>query len=744
MVEKRIVKKWTYKDDEENTIILQKELNLSKELSHLLVNRGYNNVEAAKKFLYSNLTELHNPFLFKEMAIAVARVEKAIERKENIVIYGDSDVDGVTATALMYRYLERRTKNISTYTSSNEGYGLNTNVIKRLSDEKVSLIISVDCGITNFEEAELLSELGIDFIIIDHHESQNNHPKATAIIDAKLPSSNYPFRDLAGVGTALKFITACFIANLPEFPKHLVAIDVETTGLNSSSDEIIEIAAAYFHYGQPGETFSTLVSANKPLPAEITKLTGISSKDLENAMNLSDAMKQWHNFIGDSPLLGHNISFDLSFLKRALKKTLKINLKNKSYDTLPLSRTIFPQLTNHKLGTIKEFLQLADYGQHRALADAQYAGQIFFIATEKSLNSKIKKFINYFLDLVTLGTIADVVPLVGENRILAKYGLKKIRSSPSNGLRMLVQRQVQNSQELTSRDISWGIAPIINAAGRAGKGNIALELFTSKNKSDIRKLLDKLKEFYGIQKGKVVEMYEAFLQELPPKHELFQERIICIYKPGFDPGITGVVANRFLGNFNKPAFIITSSEGKATGSARSSKDINVKEILELCEDYFIQFGGHKHAAGFSLQEDKIEPFINYLKIVVNTHIEKVTLLPQLTIDCKLSPSNLNFSLLDDISLLEPFGEANPAPIFSINNIIPLDISSFGVEGKHLKLIIDSNDEPLTAIGWNLGNLADELWESGKKLNIAFLLEKNTWRHRTSLRLIIQDILPSST
>lgn len=736
---------WHYKEgNQEIEQKLMKRYSISKLLARLLVNRGFDESPLLDNYLRPALSQLHNSFLFDEMVEAVERVRLAIKQGEKIMIYGDSDVDGVTAASVLYRYLSRKSKNVTTYISGDEGYGLKNQKVLEALQDGVKLIISVDCGITNTEEADFIQSLGMDLIIIDHHESQDNLPKALAIIDAKVPNSSYPFRDLAGVGAALKFVTACFFAQLDEYPNDAVAIDIETTGLSADDAEIIELGAVRFRYGVPREKFSIFIRPAKAIPLEITALTGISDSDVASGQSLEEALEGFLDFIGERPIIGHNIQFDLAFINKALSRLKRGKIKNKIHDSLTLSRKTYPQLKSHKLETLIEFHQLHPEGVHRAYDDALTSGKIYFITLIHTLQPKLDRFTLYFLDLVALGTVADVVPLINENRIFTRFGLHRLGQSPSIGLRMILDENKSASGDISSRDIAWGTAPMLNAAGRIGKGQLSYELLTSSDKKKARQLVSYLQDLNKLQKANVQKMYQMFLNQIEEKVDLTHDKVICLYHAACETGITGVVANKVLHSIGRPTVIITSDDEKAIGSARAFDNIDLIKILDGCKEYLNQFGGHKHAAGFSLDIDAVGPFQKRILELTGELLRDEDLVPRVSIDCELTAGEIDNFLLEELAVLEPFGEANPYPLFSLKELIPLDISSFGPDDRHLRLIIDGGKDTLTAIGWNKGYMGKKLIESALPLDIAFVIEKNIWRNRVTIQLIIEHIKISNS
>ncbi len=319
-----IPKKWIVKQSDINlaTEIFNR-LNISKVISSVLVNRGIKNIKEADVFLNPNFFDLKNPFLLCGMEEAIKRLRKAIEKNEKILIYGDRDVDGVTAVSIVYSTLRSVGVTPLWFVPSEEGYGLHKNIIEEYAKEGITLIITVDCGISNPEEISYAKKIGVDVIVTDHHEPPGNLPQdAVAIINPKIKENKCGFSELAGCVVALKFAQALMMSYENYYDKDMVIVDVETTGLHPVFDEIVEIAAIKIRNFVIKDTFHSLIKPNKMIPERIIQIHGITNEMCENAPSPEKVIKKFVEFVGDSPIIAHNASFDIGFIRNYVKKFL--------------------------------------------------------------------------------------------------------------------------------------------------------------------------------------------------------------------------------------------------------------------------------------------------------------------------------------------------------------------------------------------------------------------------------------
>ena len=559
--------RWTLKTAPNLSLVdeLSEVLSIDKVLSSLLIQRGVQTFDQAKKFFRPSLDDLHDPFLLKDMDIAVSRIEKAIANNENILIYGDYDVDGTTAVSLVSSYLKTITNHIATYIPDryDEGYGISTQGIDFAADHNFSLIIALDCGIKAIKKVNYASQKNIDFIICDHHKPGNKLPKAVAVLNAKREDCSYPFDELCGCGVGFKLIQA---------------------------------------------------------------------------------------------------------------------------------------LASKRGQTLEDLTQ--------------------------------------YLDLVATAIAADIVPITGENRILTYFGLQVINSNPRNGIKAIIQGV--KKKILTITDVVFIIAPRINAAGRMKHGNYAVELLTEMDYEAALNFATSIEKF-NLERKEIDKKitYEA-LQQIKSANE--EEKFsTVVYSEDWHKGVIGIVASRLIESYYRPTLVFTKSGDKLAASARSVKGFDVYEALEQCSEHLEQFGGHKYAAGLTLNPDQYIPFKEKFEAVVKKTIDKELLIPEITIDSPLELSDITPKFFRILKQMGPFGPKNMKPVFTTNSVRDNGYGKrVGADKSHLKLnIINGADQKTyNAIGFGLG---DKIASTQNDFDIAYNLDENEWNGNTSIQLLIKDI-----
>ncbi|MBR4110077.1 MAG: single-stranded-DNA-specific exonuclease RecJ [Clostridia bacterium] len=561
-----MTKKWeTYSVDSKIIEEIALKNNISLLLARILVNRGIDTDEKIKKFLYPSLDDLYDPYMLNDMEVAVKRINQAIEQKEKITIYGDYDVDGITCITILKRFLDENGIIVDYYLPNRleEGYGLNNNALQKIKDRGTTLLITVDCGISAYDEIEFAKSLGIDVIVTDHHECPAVLPNTFAVIDPKRPDSTYPFNSLAGVGVTFKLIHA--------------------------------------------------LSINMNLPSE-------------------------------------------SYLK--------------------------------------------------------------------------------YLDIVCLGTVADIVPLVDENRVIVKYGLEYIKKTKNIGLKALIN--ISGYSEIDSSAISFGLAPRINACGRMGEADIAVEMLLTSDESiamDIaNKLQEKNKERQEVEKGIMADAV-AKIEEA----KMYNDNAIVVGSDKWYHGVIGIVASKITELYYKPSILVCFDDEIGKGSGRSIDGFDLHEALNAASEHLQKFGGHEMAIGLSVEKNKFNDFKDCIIKYAN---EKITeeFLPVIKIDAEVSTKEVSGKTIQDLRLLEPYGENNMPPIFMYKNIKVDSIRTLSND-KHLKLNVKDGNIVFDAIAFNMGDKKDSI-RMGDKVDILFHLEINKFNGRETIQLNVKDIKKS--
>ena len=560
-------KKWQlYEINEEEVEKIENEYKINKLLATILVNRNIKEPKDIRLFLKPTREDFHDPYLIKDMEIAVQRIIKAINNKEKVTIYGDYDVDGITSITVLKSFLSDIGLECKSYIPDRleEGYGLNKNAIDSILKKGCDLMITVDCGISGNEEIDYANSLGIETIVTDHHEPGDKLPNAIAVIDNKRKDSTYPFRELAGVGVVFKLIQA----------------------------------------------------------------------------------------------LG-----------------IKLGLKEETY---------------------------------------------------------LK-----YLDIVCLGTISDIVPLVDENRVIAKLGLMLVQQTRNIGLRSIINSS--GYKKVDSTTISFGVAPRVNACGRMGMAEEALNLFLSKNINEVNELTKRLNEHNSLRQSIEKKIFEEVLKQIE-ENDLDKHKVIVLGGKNWHHGVIGIVSSKVTEMYFKPSILLSFEEdGIGKGSGRSIPGFDLHEALTKCGQTIEKFGGHSMAIGITLKKDKFEEFKNkFEQIAIDEHIERIV--PIIKIDAKINLDDINKEMVESLKQLEPFGEANKMPIFLFKNLKIDSIRALS-EGKHLKLTLKDNNNIINAIGFNIGKLADE-YRIGDKIDVVGTLEINTFNGVDNLQINIKDIMKS--
>ena len=532
---------------------------MSPILCSLLLKRGITTAAEARNFFRPKLSNLHDPFLMNDMDIAVRRLNKALGKKERILVYGDYDVDGTTAVALVYKFLQQFSSNIDYYIPdrNEDGYGISKRGVDYAYSTGVKLIIVLDCGIKAIDEIAYAKSLGIDFIVCDHHVPDEELPCAVAVLNPKRTDSTYPYPHLSGCGVGFKFMQAFAIDN-----------------------------------GIPAEQLYTL------------------------------------------------------------------------------------------------------------------------------------------LDLVAVSIASDLVPIMGENRILAFHGIKQINHSPSVGLKAIIQVCGLADKEISINDIIFKIGPRINASGRIQQGKVAVDLLIENNLRAALEMSRQINEFNETRKELDKSMTEEANTIVEGLESFDEQRAIVIFNADWHRGVIGIVASRLTEVYHRPAVVITCTGDVATGSARSVTGFDVYKAMESCRDLLENFGGHTYAAGFSLKVENVEAFAQRFKDYVSENILPEQTDPVIEIDAELDFHQITRRFFNDMKKFAPHGPDNPKPVFCTYNVC--DYGTSKVVGRHqehikLELVDNKSNTILNGIAFGQSRQAKYI-KSKQSFDICYTLEDNTYKH----------------
>jgi len=549
---------------------LSKKLDIPPLVAQLLIKRGITDSQEGERFLSPLLQHLHDPFLMKDMDKAVDRVVQALKNRDKITIYGDYDVDGITACTLLMDFLCSLGAQTSYYIPHRlkEGYGLNADALKKIAAQGTSLLITVDCGVSDREEIELAQQLGIDTIVVDHHEPPPLTSPAYAVLDPLQPDCHFPFKGLAGVGVAFHLVIAL-------------------------------------------------------------------------RRRLRDA-GFWHN------------------------------------------------------------------------------------NTEPNLHR--------YLDLVALGTIADIVPLIDVNRVFVKHGLKELEDSIRPGIVALKEVSGIGKEEISTGHVGFRLAPRLNAGGRIASAQMGVELLLTQDSERAYRIAAELDQANRERQGIEERIYQE-AKEIMGRDGLLDRHSIILSSDEWHPGVIGIVASRIAEEFWRPTILIALDGDEGKGSARSIAGFHIYEGLQACENHLVGFGGHKYAAGLTISRDMINAFRNAFEEVVAKQMGDEDFTPTILVDAEVDLVEITPELLNYLSRFPPYGPSNPKPIFSTREKLPIqDIRTMG--RNTLKFMIRENTRTYEAIGFGMGDQSQQLTS---KVTIAFHPRINEWQGVQKLQLELKAL-----
>jgi len=549
---------------------LSASLNVDMTVANLLVQRGIKTFSEARSFFRPKLSDLHDPFLMKDMDKAVERIKRAIENNEKVLIYGDYDVDGTTSVALMYSFLRSRLSNIDYYIPNRylEGYGVSTMGIDYAASNNFSLVIVLDCGIKAVDKIAYAKQLGLDFIICDHHNPDEKIPDAVAVLDPKQPGCNYPFKDLSGCGVGFKLLQG---------------------------------------YCQ-----------NQGIDEEII--------------------------------------YDL-------------------------------------------------------------------------------------LDLVVVSIASDIVPLVGENRVLAYFGLQKLNSNPSVGLKTLI-KCAGIEGEIKINDIVFKLGPRLNASGRIEHGKKSVKLLLAHDAQELNELGDEINSYNEIRKTLDRDITQEALEMIAKSGFYEGHKSTVIYNRDWHKGVVGIVASRLTEFYYRPTVVLTESNGMATGSARSVGDFDLYEAIGACSNLLDSYGGHMYAAGLSMKLENVAEFSRRFEQVVRESITDEQLMKTIEIDARISLADISPKFLRLLRQFEPFGPHNMMPVFITENVLDHGLSkAVGKNNEHLKLdLMEANRSSAIFCGIAFSQSQHlEMIKQYLPFDICYVVTENEYRGKTYLQLNVKDI-----
>lgn len=663
-------------------------------------------------YLEDDLRYINNPFLFTDMEDAVDRVIDARDEGEKVLVFGDRDVDGITSTTLLVQALRDFGVEVDwRVPSGNEPYGLSNEAIDAHAEQEGTLIITVDNGISCLDEIDYAVEKGIDVIVLDHHNPRDELPAAVAIINPKLEDSGYPFNDLAGCAVAWKFITALRFSLLEIYKQHICLLNVRPAN-DSWIIEAIKIVNM----------------------AEIERITEIVVPGMVSITNtrLLPFLQGQQIMVWDAPLITKQ-------MEKIFGKGVEFNFM----DIAPEISKEIPPVKGMSLLKLKELSRIARYSE-KPVSELDGFLNIFITFVQKR-NAVFGKRETEELQLVALGTLADLMPLKNENRILVKKGLEAINLNPRNGLSELLARQKLLGKKIGTTDLAWQISPAVNATGRMGKPEIAVRLFLSEDPIERKNLSEQIIDLNTERKQMGSDSWSIVEPLARESLTKLNSNLVFAASADIHRGVTGIMANKLSNCFNTPAIVVCFMEdGTAVGSMRSARGLHLETLLRPCSDLFLDHGGHAFAAGFSLNKDKLEEFKTRI-----TQLSAIIEFPnksgdeEIVIDAEIPHDFLSPALLDLTDKFEPYGEGNDQLIFLARKMKVISADIMGkTEKQHLKLTFDCGKFKWPAIFWQSADRLNRDFAVGDNIDAVFQVSRNTFNGSETPQMILKDIKKS--
>ncbi len=682
----------------------------------LLTRRGVNDKDSLKYYLESDLSYLHNPFLFDEMEDFVMRVLQAKEEGEKVCVFGDRDVDGITSTALLVDYLDSIGIQVSSrLPKGDEPYGLTVQGIDEAVEQHVSLIITVDCGISNIEEVEYARSKGIDVLITDHHIAGDIVPDAIAIIDPKIEECNYPFTHLAGCGVVAKVIWAIGFA-LSEFFQQEIFLLHSYPGNTEKGKETVIIEAVKMR---------NLIETQRVVEEVVPGLLSVHQSRIISFLN------------SNLPIFALDVDTEKRLITKAFGSSIDIHLGELRS---VFSQTI-PQIGSHSLFRLHRMSKSVKYSQRMSELDVLIT--LFSTHVVRSI-PYLRDDYELIFDLVALGTIGDLMPMKDENRIMVKQGLAILNKHKRQSLIPLLTVQKLLGKQISTVDVSWQLTPIINASGRMGTPEVALSLLLSKDQEKARTYSEQLIKLNKERQKQGEDSWNLLLPKAKKNYVEFDEKFLVVEDKNVNRGLTGIMASRLLRQFGVPSMVIAHiDENRLTGSMRSPSYFNIREFLSLFDDLFIDYGGHRCAGGFSIEKKNL-PFLHErLSSAIEALQREAEEEDSVTIDLELPPKYLTPQIIDLVELFEPYGEGNPPIQFMISKTTIEEIrflqNSKNGGANHVKLTISYGEYRWPAIYWNGSEIISEGFNEGDEVDIVFRMGRNYYKNNETLQLTVIDL-----
>jgi single-stranded-DNA-specific exonuclease len=669
--------------------------------------RGLTESEDLKFYLESDLRYTHNPFLFEEMEDAVDRIRQAADEGEKVKIFGDRDVDGITSTVILKNGLKSIGIEATwSLPEGNDPYGLTMEAVDKFAADDGTLLITVDCGISNYKEIAYAREKGIDAIIIDHHLPSEEIPAAVAIINPKSNDSCYPFRDLAACGVVSKVVWA----------------------LSFSTNELYKAEIVLLNIRPGNDTF--IIDAVRIV--NLVEIERISENIVPGLVRIEKT--RLGDFLYNRQILVYDESLQTNMLKKVFGPETQFEL----LDIAPKIWEDFPNLKNMSILEMREKSRSARY-LGKSIEEIDIFINILNTYIYRNIDLMKANFENN-LDLVTLGTLADMMPLKDENRILLKHGMKLINNSKRLGLNELLFKQNLLGKKISTTDLGWQVTPVINASGRLGKPWKAAELFLTDDVNTQKQLAEEIVSMNKERKKLGEAAWKSVLPKAEKSFKELNEKMIFVVDKKIHRGITGIIASRLANTFGVPAGVVAYLDTHLVGSMRSAKKVNVKSFLSGFEKYFIDYGGHDYAAGFSFVEDNLQSLQKDISAEAKNLVFPDMSVESLEIDAELPLKYMTPDIISIVETFEPYGEGNQPLIFLLRGVSLQNMEIIGrTEQQHVKMLVNTGSIKWPAIYWRAADKVNVEFTTGEKVDVVFRLGRNYFQNIEKLQLTVMDI-----
>ena len=659
-------------------------------------------------YLEDDTRFLNKPFEFSQMEDAVDRILAAVDEGEKVLIFGDRDVDGITATAVLYEQLKRMNLDVSwRLPSGDDAYGLSMAAVEEFAKDYGTLLITVDCGISNYAEIQRAQELGISVIVTDHHNPPAQLPEAEIIINPKLSDSGYPFAEISGCSVAFKLAQALRFSQTEIYKQDLCLLNVR-------DDTVVECLK--------------LRNMVKRRAFEKDFSDGTSSLA---SSGLLEFLRGEQIFVWDAPKVS-------AALKNLFGNGVEFNL----FDVRPEAAKIIPSISNASLQKLSGLSKVALYSdQDASELDAFY--NIFVTYLDKKIAQSfpsIKECDERDLQLVMLSVFSDIMPLKNENRIFARRALSVINQGrPRSGLTEILSRQGLLGKKLCAKDFGWNVIPALNAAGRIGSPEDSLNLFLAQSADQREDYAQKILD-HNEERKRLENASWDFLGGRPEKSlQKFNGKFCLIVEEKIHRGVVGRIAAKLVQRVKVPSIAMTKAGDTYIGSMRTSRGVNCTDFLDKFGDIYVNHGGHSGAAGFSLTAQNFELFQQKIGAVVQATELGADEDQIVDIDAELTPQYVNDDLINVVDLFEPYGNENPELVFMTKGV---RIAGGQVMGKgerqHLKLYLEIGKQKWPALWWDQGALYKTEFNDGDLVDVAYNFQRNTFNGRESRQLQIID------